>query len=746
MKTKPSSTFYLLIGLFISLLAIGTVTVFGNSSQSNVSRFVTSDPNVNGGKIILHVNLDQSIPANLNQQSWAVVQWKTADGRWLDVQGWQGSFHPSTTQNALYSEWWVGRDILGKGPFRWVIFSDSSRKEWLTTTQTFNLPAQNHEILTIYPKFSAPKPTVIATSRSQAQALPAATKAATNVPTIMPEPTLTATVLPTVEPTQVSTTTLVLEPTVVAAADVTDTAQADETNADDATDEDSNLAASEADDLTFFVSPFGDNSDGLSWETAWSELDQIGWDVINPGATIFLDGGASIDTPAVYKTALIPQKSGKGNNPILIQLSDESGHDAQAIFYGGNSIPLPECGAASWDSSEHDSAGESAIKLENGVSNIIIDGRKRGGIQIHGWAKHGIEFDPDRSDNGEDDNTKNITLQYMEIYNNGGIEIKDDGDSEGLYYPYHAGSGIRLSGIGHIFRYLEIHDNAADAIQSSFTDPSSGVFNNMDKFTLTNSWLYNQRAHSGIDNSPAGEICTLDNQEGCDELGAPQMSADYLNYPDFPKDRRESFNWCTHNDGIQIYSANDLNKMTIKRSIIGPNLMNALLLGDRTSDTTTAWVNNLNIQDVVVTRFSHTALGMKSPPAQAGQNWDINNITIYGHFSNTLKGTLNLNSTATETEHSIRNSTMMFGQTEFPNGNIQFENNCEFSLYSGSIGGIFEDPEFAYTAEADVFENDLSVDFATVFRDDYTPQNSKCLTSASRTTSVDVLLSTFDSQ
>ena len=88
----------------------------------------------------------------------------------------------------------------------------------------------------------------------------------------------------------------------------------------------------------------------------------------------------------------------------------------------------------------------------------------------------------------------------------------------------------------------------------------------------------------------------------------------------------------------------------------------------------------------------------------------------------------------------------MFGQTEFPNGNIQFENNCEFSLYSGSIGGIFEDPEFTYTAEADVFENDLSVDFATVFRDDYTPQNSKCLTSASRTTSVDVLLSTFDSQ
>ena len=59
-------------------------------------------------------------------------------------------------------------------------------------------------------------------------------------------------------------------------------------------------------------------------------------------------------------------------------------------------------------------------------------------------------------------------------------------------------------------------------------DPENGVFNNMDQFTLTDSWLYNQRAHSGTDNSPLGEVCSLESTLGCDELGAPNMALDFL--------------------------------------------------------------------------------------------------------------------------------------------------------------------------------------------------------------------------
>ncbi len=495
----------------------------------------------------------------------------------------------------------------------------------------------------------------------------------------------------------------------------------------------------------FYVSATGDNSDGLTWDTAWNELDQINWGVVVPGSVVYIDGGASLDQPMTYNGQLRPTVSGNPNRPILIQLSAEEGRNGQAVFFGGNSIPLPECGQMIWDSSEILGAGSSAILFENGVSNIIVDGRKRQGIVIHGWEAGGIIFDPDRIDNGQDDNTKNIRLQYMEIYNNGGFEIKDDGTSEGLFYPYHAGAGIKLSGIGHKFSHLEIHDNAGDAIQSNFTNPEGGVFNNMDDFTLTNSWLYNQRQHSGLDNSPSDQLCTLDDQSGCDELGAPQMSADYLNYAEGLAPRYESFNWCTHNDGIQLYSSDDFNNLTIKESIIGPNLMNALLLGDRSGENTTAWVNNLTMEDVVITRFTHAALGMKNPPEQAGQNWNLNRVTIYGHFPNTNKGTLNLDSTAGQVEHSITNSTMQFGRTEFPNDNIRFENNCQADLFSGSIDGQEENPLFEEVQPFDVFANDLATDFSTVFTDSYIALNGNCAESVSLTSSVAKLLESYNS-
>ena len=209
------------------------------------------------------------------------------------------------------------------------------------------------------------------------------------------------------------------------------------------------------------------------------------------------------------------------------------------MLFGGNSIPLPECGQLEWDESEHVAAGNYGIELKFGVSNLIIDGTKRGGFIIHGWRVGGILFDPDRIDNGIDDNTKNITLRFMEIYNNGEVRkvrdlppnVEEDLTYPELYFPFHGSPGIKLSGSGHRFEHLEIHDNAADAIQSNFTNPSNGVFNNMDDIEINHAWFYNQRAHSGIDYGPAEDVCTLADQSGCDELGAPSKSKEYLQYP-----------------------------------------------------------------------------------------------------------------------------------------------------------------------------------------------------------------------
>ncbi|MFK7803688.1 MAG: hypothetical protein AB8G95_18790 [Anaerolineae bacterium] len=487
---------------------------------------------------------------------------------------------------------------------------------------------------------------------------------------------------------------------------------------------------------TFYVSRNGTNLSGRSWHNAWQDFDQIEWDLVEPGDIILIDGGAESMT---YYTAIHPEVSGTAAKPIVIQLADLEGRDGQAILFGGNSVPLPECGQLTWNENEHAEAGIAGIHLENGISNIQVDGRKRSGIVIHGWYEHGVKFYPDKIDNNLDDNPQDISLSYLEIFNNGRIERKNDGSSLNLYYPLHSGAGIKLAGAGHEFRFLEVHDNAGDAIQSAFTNPTGGVFNNMDDLTLSDSWLYNQRPHSGTDNSPVGETCTAQDRSGCDELGAPHMGSDYQDYPAEPPFRRESFNWCTHSDGIQIFSADEFNTMRIDRTIIGPNFMNALILGDRNNANESAWVNDLTLRDVVLTRYMHNAVGMKNAPGQAGENWVFSNVTMYGHFSNTKKDTVSIDSDLTGPDHRILNSVMVHGRTEFLGGNVAFSNNCEFGLYSGSIGGEVLDPNFETLMVGDVFADDLAIDFATVFLDNYSIGTPFCQAYGSRVRSVSEL-------
>ncbi|MEM8858605.1 MAG: hypothetical protein AAGD96_09805 [Chloroflexota bacterium] len=499
----------------------------------------------------------------------------------------------------------------------------------------------------------------------------------------------------------------------------------------------------QADFNSFYVSTSGDNSDGLTWETAWNEMDQINWPQIQSGDHIFVDGGS---TSMTYATPLIPEASGAEERPIVVMLSGEAGRDGQAIIFGGNDVLLPECGQLTWDDSKHAIAGAAGIHLINEIEHVTIDGRKRGGFQIHGWSETGVKFYPDKIGNGFDVNPQHITLKNMEIYNNGGIERKDDGSVQDLFFPLHSGAGIKLAGMDHIFQYLEIHDNAGDAIQSSFTNPTGGVYNNLDNLTILDSWFYNQRAHSGTDNSPAGEMCGLASQNGCDELGAPQMSIDYHYYPAEYPNRSEMFNWCTHPDGIQIFSSNDFNTLNIERTIIGPNFMNGMVLGDNGDANHTAWVNNLSLQDVVITRFTHNALGMKNPDNRAGKNWNINNVTIYGHYSSTNKDSLTIDSKASGPDHTISNSVMVFGRTKFLGGNVAFENNCEYRMYSGSIGGNEINPRFGLTRDQDFFENDIDADFAQIFVEDYTVYEPTCAQVGSNFGSVSKLLSNFNQE
>lgn len=75
----------------------------------------------------------------------------------------------------------------------------------------------------------------------------------------------------------------------------------------------------------YHVSKTGSNGNGLSWNQAWNELDQINWNAVQPGDTIYIDGG---DTSVTYTTLLQSQKGGTSSTlPITIRRSEEPGHN-----------------------------------------------------------------------------------------------------------------------------------------------------------------------------------------------------------------------------------------------------------------------------------------------------------------------------------------------------------------------------------------------------------------------------------
>src|SRR5262245_44051850 len=196
---------------------------------------------------------------------------------------------------------------------------------------------------------------------------------------------------------------------------------------------------------TYYVSKNGNNADGRSWATAWNELNQINWGVVQPGDTILLDGGSS---QMIYTTSLTVGKSGTSTAPITIRLAGEAGRNGKAAIFGGRSTPLPACDQASY--SYQTSGVRSDGIIIGAYSWIVIDGVKRSGLAIYGHNGHGVRFLSGSS--------SNITVRNAEIYDNGTAY-----QSSGAWYPDQ--KGIELAGVNHTFERLLIHDNGQDAFQ-----------------------------------------------------------------------------------------------------------------------------------------------------------------------------------------------------------------------------------------------------------------------------------------
>ena len=104
------------------------------------------EPGWGGGAIELQVRFS---PARLKhwQEVWAVVQWQDAWGDWHDVEGWRGTLDEIVGAEGRKT-WWVYRQDLGKGPFRWLVY-DRAGGKLLAASQSFNLPGASGQTVKV---------------------------------------------------------------------------------------------------------------------------------------------------------------------------------------------------------------------------------------------------------------------------------------------------------------------------------------------------------------------------------------------------------------------------------------------------------------------------------------------------------------------------------------------------------------------------------------------------------------------
>jgi hypothetical protein len=367
----------------------------------------------------------------------------------------------------------------------------------------------------------------------------------------------------------------------------------------------------------YYVSRFGNNRDGLSWETAWNELDQINWEVIDPGDSILLDGGRF---EMVYTSRLTVAKSGVYKMPITIRMATESGRNGQVVIFGGRSTPLPYCHQYEY-TFQTEGVGKIGILIDS-ASWIVIDGTRWSGIVIHGHNEHGIQLTQ-----GSD----NITMRNIEVYDNGiakrwGLEWNPDS------------AGIFFSGSNLTFERFIVHDNGQDAFQSGGGN---------ENFILRNSWLYNSRRHPTVN---------------------------------------ESFNYCSHTDGIQIYNGNRQGGFLIEHSIIGPGFTNGLILGSVSqSRQTYAVIDDVTLRDVLLTKAADN--NILSYPKTQPKGWILDHVTV--DCSNTKYECLYL----TGSDHQVTNSIFWGAEVFLSDTQIVADNNCQWNTTGSKIGQI-ADPLF----------------------------------------------------
>lgn len=93
-----------------------------------------------GALIVLELVFGDDWPARglAWQDLWTAVEWQDEDGAWHAVEGWQGG-PDKVAGNVGWKTWWLTNDLLGRGPFRWVVYERQGGAA-MAISDPFNLP------------------------------------------------------------------------------------------------------------------------------------------------------------------------------------------------------------------------------------------------------------------------------------------------------------------------------------------------------------------------------------------------------------------------------------------------------------------------------------------------------------------------------------------------------------------------------------------------------------------------------
>ncbi|MEM7799554.1 MAG: hypothetical protein AAF633_10220 [Chloroflexota bacterium] len=104
-----------------------------------------SNSSKRGSYLLLSVDDSDPDIISPDDDDWTVIQWQDNSGKWHAVDGWQGEYTYVVETNIWEVYWWVGEEHFGKGPFRWVVYTDATRETLEATSAPFDLPESRRD-------------------------------------------------------------------------------------------------------------------------------------------------------------------------------------------------------------------------------------------------------------------------------------------------------------------------------------------------------------------------------------------------------------------------------------------------------------------------------------------------------------------------------------------------------------------------------------------------------------------------